>query len=142
MPQQDILFYVSMKGVILQHNKVLLLRKHSGEWDLPGGRLGEEESPKQCLIREVGEETGLTVKPGRFLHRWIRRRPGKTDVFLVSHFCKLSGPETDLALTHEHSELDWFSPAALDLLALSQGVRKSVRRAYHIRKTLTYPQPG
>ena len=142
MLHQDVLFYVSMKGVILQHGKVLLLRKHSGEWDLPGGRLGEAETPKQCLIREIGEETGLTVRPGRLLHRWTRRRPGKTDVFLVSHICKLSGPETELSLTHEHRELGWFSPAALEILAISKGIRKSVRRAYQIRKTLTPPQTG
>lgn len=141
MTPQDMRFYVSIKGVILQHGKVLLLRKHSGEWDLPGGRMGEEESPKQCLIREIAEETGLTVSPGRLLHRWIRRRPGKTDVFLVSHICKLSGAGTEVSLTREHCEMGWFSLPAIEILVTSKGIRKSVRRASQIRKALRKPLP-
>ncbi|MGK2870909.1 MAG: NUDIX hydrolase [Alphaproteobacteria bacterium] len=134
MQHQDAQFYVSIKGVIIIDGKVLLLRKISGAWDLPGGRLSVDEAPKQCLIREIQEETGLNVSPGRLLHRWVRRRPDKVDVFLVSHLCSLTGPVPEPLISGEHEEYGWFSPLDVAMLITSRGMRKSVQRAFRSLK--------
>ncbi len=134
MQQQDTQFYVSIKGVILLNDRVLLLRKPSGEWDIPGGRLSIDENPRQCLIREVQEETGLSVKPGKLLHRWVRRRPNKVDVFLVSHICKLATSSVNARLSSEHDKSGWFSIQESEAISLSAGIHKSVQRAFHIHK--------
>ena len=136
MQRQDAQFYVSIKGIIFLDDRVLLLRKPSGEWDIPGGRLSIEENPKQCLIREVLEETGLTVKPGKLLHRWIRRRPNKIDVFLVSHICKLANSTANTRLSIEHDKLGWFSLQESEALYLPEGIYKSVQRAFRLQKKL------
>ncbi len=52
--------------VIINNNKVLLVRassaKHlAGLWGIPGGRLHEKEEDVDGAIRELKEETGLTV---------------------------------------------------------------------------------
>lgn len=127
---EDDKFYVSIKGVILHAQKVLMLCKPTGTWDLPGGRMGANESPKRSLMREVHEETGLTVRPGKLLHRWVRRRPGKGDVFLVSHFCILTDPWPEIILSHEHDSMGWFTMQEYEAMPLSPGVKKSVRRAF------------
>lgn len=134
LQQQDTLFYVSIKGVILRDGHVLLLHKISGEWDLPGGRLNSLETPEQCLIREIHEETGLSVKPGRLLYRWVRRRPGKPDVFLVSHQCVLSDADASVSLSREHDKMGWFTMQGLETLSLSEGARTSIRRALRLRQ--------
>tara|TARA_Y100001956_G_C4088357_1_gene171745 strand:- start:179 stop:553 length:375 start_codon:yes stop_codon:yes gene_type:complete len=55
-------------GVILNENRELLLQEKSDDkWSLPAGRIEPQESPVQALIREVSEETGLTVKVQRLL---------------------------------------------------------------------------
>lgn len=36
-----------------------------GHWDLPGGGREGDESPLDCALRELREETGLTLDPGR-----------------------------------------------------------------------------
>lgn len=115
-------------------NRVLLLRKPRGEWDLPGGRLNIEENPKQCLIREVQEETGLSVKPRKLLHRWVRRRPNKVDVFLVSHMCKLANSTVNTSLSSEHDKVGWFSIQESEALSISTGIRKSIHRAFGFQK--------
>ncbi|MCB1177593.1 MAG: NUDIX hydrolase [Leptospiraceae bacterium] len=51
-------------GIILnESNEILLcLRNDKNIWNLPGGKVEVRESPFKACIREVKEETGLTVK--------------------------------------------------------------------------------
>jgi 8-oxo-dGTP diphosphatase len=63
---------ISAGAIVLRQEKLLLVHhKQKGEYDFwvpPGGRLEGEESIQQCAEREVLEETGLCVQPGRLLY--------------------------------------------------------------------------
>jgi 8-oxo-dGTP diphosphatase len=48
-----------------------------GLWDLPGGGREGAETPAECALREVEEEFGLALAPGRV--HWCRRYPGVLD---------------------------------------------------------------
>ncbi len=66
-------------GVVVYHNDNVLLgkRKNShgdGTWALPGGHLEHGETPGQCAIREIAEETALTITN-------VKRGPWASDVF-------------------------------------------------------------
>jgi 8-oxo-dGTP pyrophosphatase MutT (NUDIX family) len=39
------------------------MRRHAGQWALPGGRLDEGEEPLDAALREVEEELGLSLGP-------------------------------------------------------------------------------
>lgn len=58
-------------GIIIQDNRILLVRYKDlqGQSYLvgPGGGVEDDESTIQALVREVEEETGLEVSPGRVL---------------------------------------------------------------------------
>ncbi|HKV10288.1 MAG TPA: CoA pyrophosphatase [Thermoanaerobaculia bacterium] len=43
------------------------LRRHGGQWALPGGRLDPGETPEQAALRELEEELGLTLPPEHLL---------------------------------------------------------------------------
>jgi len=48
--------------------RVLLVKpNYKPYWDIPGGGCEAEESPADCAAREVREELGLVIKPGRLL---------------------------------------------------------------------------
>ena len=58
---------------------LLIKRGHEpeeGRWSLPGGRVRPGESDPQALVREVREETGLQVEPGRLIGEVDRPAPG------------------------------------------------------------------
>ena len=58
-----------------ERGRLLLGRRahppYQGRWDTPGGFLEEDEHPLDALRRELREETGLEVEPGRFLGVWM-----------------------------------------------------------------------
>ena len=63
---------VRVCGICRQGQKILVVRHTNimGSyhlWSPPGGGLQYGEKVKDCLMREFREETGLEVKPGRFL---------------------------------------------------------------------------
>jgi 8-oxo-dGTP diphosphatase len=53
--------------LIVKDKKILLLKKSKGllgqgKWNAPGGKMLPNEEPNACAVREVFEETRLTVK--------------------------------------------------------------------------------
>ncbi|MEQ8672595.1 MAG: NUDIX domain-containing protein [Aggregatilineales bacterium] len=49
-----------------ENREVLLLKRsrlpQQGMWSAPGGKMELGESPDECVIREIHEETGLTIR--------------------------------------------------------------------------------
>ena len=58
--------YKPLLGTIIaiRHSQDFLLVYHRTrkEWELPGGRIEEGESPRDCAVRELFEETGQSVE--------------------------------------------------------------------------------
>ena len=54
---------ISFGAVIFYNNKYLLIKHAVGShWDFPKGHQEKNETPEQTALREIKEETGLTVK--------------------------------------------------------------------------------
>ena len=60
---------LAASGIIIQNNKILLLKRtdynnrFSGYWGCPGGRAEHNETAQENVIREVKEECNLDFKP-------------------------------------------------------------------------------
>ena len=62
---------VRVTGVVIEDDRILLLNQDTDtgrSWSLPGGKVEEGETLAAALVREMPEETGLDVEPGRLLY--------------------------------------------------------------------------
>lgn len=110
-------------GVVIrnQHGQILLeKRRDCGMWGLPGGKIEAGESIKQAAIREVKEETGLTVQITRLLGvysepkdrivTYLNNGDVRHLIDIVLEARIISG---ELCCSSESEELKFFHPASL-----------------------------
>ena len=67
VPAEMLQFRPAAYGVIIHDGKVLLNRAWDGH-DFPGGGIDRGESIKEAVLREVKEETGVSVDVGPLLY--------------------------------------------------------------------------
>jgi ADP-ribose pyrophosphatase YjhB (NUDIX family) len=59
---------IAAGGLVLNEQKEILLIFRRGKWDLPKGKLDDNETITACAVREVEEETGLkNITLGNFI---------------------------------------------------------------------------
>jgi len=60
---------IRLSGVLLADEKILLIEQNVGDrkWYLPGGKLEQDETLEQGIIREMCEETGAKTEVERML---------------------------------------------------------------------------
>jgi 8-oxo-dGTP diphosphatase len=73
------IFRPRMRGVLcfVECEEKVLLVKHSygsDEWRLPGGNMGDDESPEEAIRRELMEEVGVEATQLRLLKRKVYGR--------------------------------------------------------------------
>lgn len=60
---------------ITDENKILLVKQYRKAvekvlWEIPAGKLEQGESPKDCAIRELKEETGYSANNIKLIHKF------------------------------------------------------------------------
>ena len=119
-------FPVSIKGVLLEVGRVVLLENERSEWELPGGRLQAGEDPAICLAREFAEELGIKVAVKTILDSWVYEVLPGQHVVIVTYGAERVD-RAPLRVSHEHRRLGSFSIAEIDGLAIPEGYRCSIR---------------
>jgi len=74
---------VGVGGVVIENGSALLIRRGSepllGQWSIPGGTLELGESLEHGVVRELKEETGLTVRTLKMIEVFDRIYEGDAD---------------------------------------------------------------
>ncbi|HEX5652048.1 MAG TPA: NUDIX domain-containing protein [Chitinophagaceae bacterium] len=110
---------VAAGGLVLNENKEILMIFRRGKWDLPKGKLDQNEKLEDCAVREVEEETGLkNVKLEKPLTiTWHTYYEGARFILKESHWYTIlaDGKQELIPQTEEDiREIIWVSPDKLD----------------------------
>ena len=119
-------FPVSIKGVLFEGERVVLLENERREWELPGGRLEPSEDPSDALAREFREELGIAIAIGTLLDCWVYDvLPGRS-VVIVTYGVDRSD-HAALRISDEHRRLGRFGLGEIDDLPMPENYRRSIR---------------
>ncbi|MBW3002323.1 NUDIX hydrolase [Candidatus Woesearchaeota archaeon] len=60
-------------AIIIQNDKILMLKGVHKELWTPGGKIDNNESEEECLQRELDEEIGVKLKSMKFFGEYMRK---------------------------------------------------------------------
>jgi len=144
-------------GVIIRKNKdlnvweVLLIRRpptdhYPLQWEFPRGKcLKEDKNLRNCLLREVKEETGLDVEIKTFIDKFDYIADHGTRKSTQYNFlCRLKDDNQLVVLQlKEHDQYKWVASIGQVELMTSPEIKKSIVKVLNINnKLVDYPSTG
>jgi 8-oxo-dGTP diphosphatase len=92
----------------------------AGLWSIPGGRIEPGETDAEALVREMLEETGLTVQVGRLLGQV--RRPGLDGAVIVIRDYTATVTGGALCPGDDAADAAWVAAGDMDSLEITGGL--------------------
>ena len=108
----------SCGAIVVDDEKVLLVKHNAGHWDFPKGHVEEGETEIETAIREVKEETNIDIKIEKE-NRYISEYSPKENVMKTVIGEKVGGE--DKPQIEEVSDVEWLD------------VNKAIERITHQR---------
>ena len=96
----------AVRAIIVENGKILVMHRNkygSQYYTLVGGRINDGESPEQALVREVKEETGMTVTAATLLY--IESHPDMNRFDMNTHMPLWVGPNAFAGLQFRTPQL-------------------------------------
>jgi len=131
---------VGVGAVVIDGTKVLLVRRGNeplkGEWSLPGGALEVGETLQQGVVREVLEETGLTVTPAgvvEILDRIVRDEESERIRYhyvLIDFVCRVIGGSP--LVGSDADEVQWVDRGVLDEYRVAPVTVRVIEKAFGV----------
>jgi 8-oxo-dGTP diphosphatase len=129
--------YLAVSAAIIRDGRVLVACRARGPalgiWTMPGGVVEAGETLHDALVREIHEETGLTIEPVALAgHREVVVRDDKGQVsrhFVIMCFASrwIAG---EPQLNDELSDARWLRPSDLSNLKTTEGLAEIVAAAF------------
>ena len=110
-------FPVSVKSLIYDDKRILLIKNERDEWDLPGGKIEKNDNVIDTLVREVKEELNLTIDNYNILQakKYLFR---KQEIIVIAYYSKITNDEP-IRLSFENLDYNFFSYNELNQLKLT-----------------------
>lgn len=118
-------FPVSVKGLLRENNKILMLLNERGQWDLPGGKLEKNCDIDTILESEVKDETNLSVKIGRLIY--LKKNIVYRTEVVVAIYEVENISEDPVYISHEHFNYNYFDPHEIEKLNVPEWVTAVIK---------------
>jgi 8-oxo-dGTP diphosphatase len=132
--KKDGITHISTGVAILRDGKILMARRAAGDflggvYELPGGGVDEGETITEGAVREVKEETGLTVsKVVATFEGFDYSTDRKPHVRQVNFLVEVEPGEITLDAA-EHDDYLWVDATTVDDIKMSEAMHKCVKDA-------------
>ena len=101
-------------------------------WELPGGKLEDNEDYFTALKREVKEETNLDIEIGEQLADWVIESKEKD--FRIDGRSWLCKPiNHDITLSREHSEFKWVAERGIQKIKIANAFMPVIKSWIELR---------
>ncbi|MFQ5602021.1 MAG: NUDIX hydrolase [bacterium] len=130
---------VAVGAVIISDGRILLVqRKNEPQakyWTLPGGVVEIGEQVKSALVREVKEECGVLIRPGKLIEAIdyiVKDQDDKIHYHYIILDFEAEILQGELTPGSDCEELNWFNKEQLAELNLSEITKMFFKRNYQV----------
>lgn len=122
-------------AILIHKDKILIARRKStdregGKWEFPGGKIRKNETPRECLTREMKEEFGINVSVGEFFAESHYRYDHGAIKLLAYRTLWIDG---QLSL-NAHADYRWVNPVQLEDFEFAAADIPFVEKLTHLRR--------
>jgi ADP-ribose pyrophosphatase YjhB (NUDIX family) len=128
---------VDVRGAVFRDDRILLVREISdGRWTLPGGWADVNQSARECVEREIKEESGYEARAIKLAGLYDYRRQGHAvshpySIYKLFFVCELTGGTPSASL--ETSAVEFFPRDQLPQLSLGRTNPGQIEQMYRHR---------
>ena len=122
-------------GVITDNDKVLITRRApeenlAGGWEFPGGKIEVNETPEDCLARELKEELNIDVSIGKFCAE-VTHDYGNININLIAYYCTIIDGTIQISVHDKYKWVKIIDLLKFELLPADILIAKKVMEDYH-----------
>ena len=134
---------VDVRGVVFREGKILLVEeKIDGGWTLPGGWADPCQSPSECVVREVREESGYVTEARKLLAVYDRSKhphepPMPFHIYKIFFLCEITGGSPQVS--HETTGVDFFAEDQIPELSVSRTLPTQIARMFEYYRNPDLP---
>jgi len=123
-------------AIIEKDGKILIAKRRKNDplkdkWEFPGGKIEPNETPEECLRRELREELGVDTRIGEFICSSKYEYSHISIELLAYRVYHLTGEFK----TYDHEEIKWVVPSDLSSYDFPEAdapiVDKLLKDIYH-----------
>ncbi len=85
--------FIVTAAAMIRNGKVLIAQREAGShmefrWEFPGGKLEPEETPEECIIREIKEELDMDIGVID-IYKVVKFNYEEKDILLLCYLCRV-----------------------------------------------------
>lgn len=105
-------------NILIRDGKILLLyREDEGHWEVPGGKVQEDESPTEAAVREADEEINVEVELEKPFYSGEFQKDD--EIYLWHGYIAGTDEEPEIMEEDKFEKMIWADPVDLDDMALA-----------------------
>lgn len=120
-------------AIIVENRKILLVKRRynpfKGDWSLPAGFIEYDESPENCVIREIKEEVNLDIRIKELFNVYSGSDDPRTRAILVVYLVEVVGGQ--LKPGDDATEAQFFGKEEIPPNVAFQAHRQVIREYFN-----------